>query len=520
MSILLLATYGARAQEAPRVVDAHSSRLSISLASGNLFAMGSSATESRASQVAWGPGPVPLAEYLYVASIVHGVRRMEYDRATGELSNLVDVFPALTGQGIGFHVDDQGRSEMYVVENYSSANEQTVQLARLWRFVDVDGDGDFGGASDVSAPIAWGIPRGSDHSLNQIQFLGDTLHVGSGTRTRNGAVQGIPGDAYGESAYGGAILFIEDVNQVPTTPDAAGFPAYPSDPTAAEHADIVRGITLGADAPYTSTSPAKLRVHSAGTRNPFGLAIDRFGQLWFTNNFHRVNNSTYDRSILDATAEPDAFDGPSNNDVHDQLFAAVQGGDYGYRNSNWQGSAVAQAAGFFTGVSNPALITPTQVFDNLDQDGVSGPDLDSADAAFDQLHDPANPVGMGPHAALTGLDFGADHWPDLYRDQIFVARFNSGPSIVDGLFYRDLVIVDREDGWVERVVEGLASPTDVLADADGNLLVASWRGSIWRVAPTAVVPALGVASRIALVLAAMVLGWISIGRPRRGGNWL
>ena len=168
----------------------------------------------------------------------------------------------------------------------------------------------------------------------------------------------------------------------------------------------------------------KLRVHSAGTRNPFGLAIDPTGVAWFTSNFHRVNNSTYNRSVIDGSAEGDTFVGLTNDDVHDQMFRAVSFADYGYRNSNWQNDVAAQAAGFFAGIADPALIAVTVTFDNLDQDGAGGPDLDSTDAAYDQLHDPANPVGLGPSSALTGLAFSPSSFAAAYDGRAFVTRWN------------------------------------------------------------------------------------------------
>jgi hypothetical protein len=278
----------------------------------------------------------------------------------------------------------------------------------------------------------------------------------------------------------------------------------------AEYEQIITGSALGAAEPYTSNAADKLRIHSSGTRNPFGLAIDRFSQVWFTNNFHRVNNWGYDRLVVDATADVDAFDGPANDDVHDQLFVAVEFADYGYRNGNWQNDASATAAGFFSAVGNPALATQPHVFDNLDLDGASGPDLDSQNAAFDAFHDPANPIGLGPHSAPTGLDFGATGWPARYVDQVFVARFNQDFDLfqVHGLRYGDVVLIDRNTGATERVLHQLSGPTDVLADRHGNLLVASYFGNIWRIAAApAAVPVFGRAGQVLFVVLLVCLAW-------------
>ena len=191
--------------------------------------------------------------------------------------------------------DLQGRYQTTISTNASAA-----QMSRLSRYVDSDGDGNFDGPGDASAAIVLGTPA-AGHALQQIQFSGDTLYVGSGTRTQNGALQTrAGGDSFGEPAYGGALLFIEDVNLVPTSAGAAGFPAYLPDPTLVQYEQIIKGIAPGAADPLTSSASDKLRVHSSGLRNPFGLAIDRFSQIWITNNFHRVTNSNYDRLVVDA----------------------------------------------------------------------------------------------------------------------------------------------------------------------------------------------------------------------------
>ena len=513
LAALLLQPADGLAQEAPQLVGVHDTFLTLGKSSGSIFADDSSATQSRATQMAWGPGPDPAKEYLYISSNTHGVRRLEYDATTGTLTNLVSVLPSVTGNGIAFHLDAQGRWGMYLTDRYDSANASAAQMSRLSRYVDSDGDGDFDGPGDMSAAIVLGTPAGG-HALQQIQFLGDTLYVGSGTRTQNGALQTrAGGDAFGEPAYGGALLLIEDVTLVPTSANAAGFPAYLPDPTLLEYEQIINGIAPGAAAPLTSSASDKLRVHSSGLRNPFGLGIDRFSQIWITNNFHRVTNSNYDRLVVDATADLDSFDGPSNDDVHDQIFVAVAFGDYGYRNGNWQSDATAQAAGFYSAITDPALASQTHVFDNLDQDGASGPDLDSQSPAYNAFHDPANPVGLGPHSAVTGLDFGPGHWRARYRDHAFVGRFNGDPDLmmVHGLRYRDLVLVDRNTGDVERVVEELAGPTDVLADSQGNLLIASYLGSIWRLSPApAFVPSVeGTATLLLVMLLVSLGGWAS-----------
>ena len=47
--------------------------------------------------------------------------------------------------------------------------------------------------------------------------------------------------------------------------------------------------------------------------------------------------------------------------------------------------------------------------------------------------------------------------------------------------YRDLVAVDIDMGLVTRIAAGFVNPLDTLADEDGNILKADWRGSIFRI---------------------------------------
>jgi len=476
-ALLTTGTAGAQIpDEVPFLVGEHTTELILAKASGALFASGSRADQSRATQLAIGPGPDPALAYLYLSSNVHGVRRLEYTPQTGQLSNLVDLFPSWRGNGVAVRRNSAGRAELYAHASYPSDNAPERTMERVFRVVDEDGDGVFGSSGDRIAAIVQGIPSGR-HSLNQIQIHGRTLYTGYGVRTFNGAVQG---DPLGESAFGGTILMIDDLDAVPTVDDAAGFPAYRAHPTEAEFQAVVTGAAAGSEAPFTSTAPDKLRIHSAGARNPFGITIDHDGDLWLSVNFHRVNNSAYDRRRTGDDADQDGFDGPSDDDVHDQLFRARPRGDYGSRNGNWQGRGDVQAAGFFAGLLDPTLIIPSVTFDNYDH---GGHDRDHSHPAFNRLHDPAQPVELGPHSAVTGLAFAPLLFPVRYYDHVFVTRWNGQFGLLDGLDYRDLVLVDATLGDVERVAAGFNAPIDIVHDGYGSFLVVSYFGSIWRLTP-------------------------------------
>jgi hypothetical protein len=85
------------------------------------------------------------------------------------------------------------------------------------------------------------------------------------------------------------------------------------------------------------------------------------------------------------------------------------------------------------------------------------------------------------------------------------------------------VLVHPVTGAVERVASGFNAPTDVLADAEGNLLVVSYYGSVWRIRSVATVPATGVAPLAGPTLLAVLFLLTGRGRlarraPRTAGG--
>jgi hypothetical protein len=429
---------------------------------------------SNATQMAFGPGPNPDLTYLYMSSNSRGVRRAVYDPVTG-LSGLTTILPNIRGNGVAFRTTASGQNEMYLSEPYTASN---LGFSRLWKVVDSDGDGDFtdSGGSQMAA-IVRGIPR-DDHGLNHIQIVGDSLYVGNGVRTRNGDFQTFSGDTFGESAYGGTILKIANLNNVETVNDSAGF--YPATPNSTQYSNLVMGIDPVSGSPFTSTDDDKLRAIASGARNPFGLATDKNGDLFFTNNFQRVENHLFDRNKTGAAASGDAFGGDGfSDDIHDQLYKVEELADYGYRNTNWQSSSQATGAGFFSPNRAKASIT----FDNWDTPNAS--DGDAEHASSDPPHNPVDPDGLGPHSSSNGLDFFYDVGGSSEFDGLaFVARWNS--SVNDGgqsLTYRDVVSVDPNTGDVSRVLFDVNQPLDILADGFGNLLIVEYNSGILQATP-------------------------------------
>ena len=312
--------------------------------------------------------------------------------------------------------------------------------------------------------------------MNHIQIVGDSLYVGIGVRTRNGAFETFSGDMHGESAYGGSLAVIDDLNQVASEPNAAGL--YPANPDLQTYRQLIQGEHPDSALPLTSTADNKLRIHSNGTRNPFGLAIDGEGVPWISVNWQRTENHVYDRENID-NAEGDAFgeDG-FQDDVYDQLFKTSAKADYGYRNGNWQHDAMANASGFFLPENRVASFT----FDNYADPAVVT-DRDDLDPAYNQDYAPDSSPGLGPSSSANGFDFyQSNAFPFALHKDAFVARWNG--MIDDGgdsITYRDVVSVDSTTGEVNRVAAGFRNPLDVIADGHGNLLVADYGGSIYRI---------------------------------------
>jgi hypothetical protein len=295
--------------------------------------------------------------------------------------------------------------------------------------------------------------------------------VGIGRRTTNGHVgawtggtiddlggkgffNGGIGRTYGDSAYNGTIAWIRDLTQVVNKTGSAN--AFTTEPPV-----LSRRLIQFDTGPFTTVDSSKLVVHSAGTRNPFGLCLDSEGNLWFTNNFNRT--TTLGNGQAGFGLRGDQLDADFSRDVQDQLFRAVPGGDYGYTDANWRDvnpMMMSLAAGYQR--------VKSVTFDNLFNQGPY------------TLHDPANPDGLGPSSSADGCSFWySSGLPAGLKGNIFIVRFNGTITETGGLrrslTYSDLVAVDVSSGKVRRIASGFANPLAVLADDNsGRLLIADY----------------------------------------------
>jgi hypothetical protein len=436
------------------------------------------------TQTAFGPGG-----RLYVTQFDGAPWSYAFNPVTGQLT---DKRPAGIGFGFGMafanHAtpDAPARDYMYVCRNVDFEGSIT-------RLSDDNGNHVWGEAGETHVDIVRGVPFG-DHTLDQIQVRNNQLYVGFGARSNNGRGgdysgqnyhdepqgpvaggywSGNLGHTYGETSYNGAIATIRDLTRVPNVESAAqlrGGPNGTSGPLLAGRDTFMPGAPF-AELPYTSTADDKFVVHSAGTRNPYGLAIDAAGDLWFTNNFGRADSDG------DGTSTPhllDLTDADLADDVHDQLFRAVAGGDYGYDNVNFRGSP-----------NFPSVPVTSTTFDNLR----------STDPNYGQLHDPANPIGLGPSSSANGFDFGTLDLTGLLatdaREYALISRWSGEIAEIepgtDAMTFQDVVVVDPATGEVRRLAEGFDNPLDVERDGAGGYLVADYGGlgTIWRISPIA-----------------------------------
>jgi hypothetical protein len=467
-------------------VPAHSQAPQIVAERASQFKLDTAGTGAgRITQFAQGPDG-----RIYASTADRGVESFRYDASTGKLSDMKTV-SEISGLGVGFQ---QSTGQMYLSSFDGS----------IYRLTDDNHNGVWGESNETKVAIVQNLPQG-DHNVDNIQVVGNSLFVGIGTRTINGGTglntggaiddfggkgmfNGGQGNTVGDSAYNGTISWIKNLNAVASTANAAGL--FP---------DKSLSTIQNNSTPFTSTDPGKLVVFGAGARNPYGLAVDKSGSVFFSNNYNRADTNGDGTATRGLYA--DAVGPHLKNQVYDQVFKAVQGADYGFRNENWRG--------------NTPILTPgSPGYDR--EKSIPFDNLYSSDPHYLQDYDPRHPVGLGPSSSSDGLAFSYNKSlsPDLYGD-LFIARWNSSVSSSDGVTYHyaDVVAVDPTTGATSVLANGFVDPLAVFAVVNGNLLVSDYgSGSVYFLRA---LPVPEPCSIVLLLCSAPVVGWVVLRRSGR-----
>ncbi len=376
--------------------------------------------------VTGGVGQVTQMQFLngqlYVATTgdpsheLGGVWRFDYSE-TGLLSNRTRVYDgdgsfingASTGStSLAFH-NDGSNTFMYVSDVTSIFSPGAdADVGTLRRVTDSNADGVWGGVGDINHVLTDNVPIEGQHRINQIQIVGNSLYTGIGNLTTNGSA---------ESAYSGTVSYIKDLSLLAgNTTDNVSRLAGPF---------ATAGIPTTNDIPFTSTDDIKLRVHSSGLRNPFGLGVDGDNDLWITMNQDQTG-------------------------AQDELFeneGAQEKADYGFPQENpsipgsWGNDPDVTAAGFFDPVNSISSFTTT------------------------------TGAGLGASTAIGGIDFAtSNQLPLRYHKDGFVGRWVPG----------DIVSVDTDTGTVTQIGTGggFGGALEVVADPFGNILFAEAKNAV------------------------------------------
>ena len=384
---------------------------------------------------------------LYVATLDgsksgasdEGIVRFDYS-PTGALANKTKVH-ATPSTSVAFHQDPTLGTVMYITDAVDIFGAgATVNNGVLRRLTDTNGDGTWGGAGDVNQQLVNNVPVEREHRMNQLQVLGNSLYMGIGTLTTDG---------HNEAAYTGTLSWIEDLTALSgntTTANLAGF----------NEAFVTAGVPSNSITPLVSTDPSKLRVHSIGLRNPFGIGLDGDGNLWAS-----MNN---DQGI------------PGIGTPSDLFFKAQQFGNYGFK-YQYTGEFDA-GAGTNRGDGTPYTDNPAVVAAGFSAaKNVTSRTAEGVVVGYNT----ALPNGsLGPSAAVGGVDFAtANGFKLRWHKDAFIGRWS----------FQDVVAVDLDTGETVQIATGFNRVLEVVVDPWGNLLVAEAplgdtdRARIYRIAP-------------------------------------
>ena len=302
-------------------------------------------------------------------------------------------------------------------------------MGSIVRVTDTDGDGTWGGDGDLNQTIAENIYAAQwTHQIAQFAIHDDSLFIGVGSLTNNGGVNfgtdpaTNQESAIGEAAHTASVLFLEDLTTLSSDTSDTN-QAWFDIGDDLNNADDVEALKTDTQA-FTSTDPSKLRVHSTGLRNPYGIAVSDEGELWVTNN---QGGATADQ-------EDELFQSSFQDDHGFNKESDAIDGDWKDPNNLNAAAQAAQDAGYFQTTEDPSAL-------------------------------------LGANTAATGLDFIRAPGSE-FDDFIVVTRagFSSG---------QDVVLVNPETGEVQQLIDPRAGQlTDVLVDPFGDLLLGSGFGDL------------------------------------------
>ncbi|MEX2170083.1 MAG: hypothetical protein WD851_12300 [Pirellulales bacterium] len=389
---------------------------------------------------------------LFVARYETGVFGYDYDPNSG-LSNqqLIWSNPASNPEGgirgslgVAVHHDSVlGQDVLYFNEavvfipGHPSTLNRRIQSVR--RMTDNDGDGNWGEASEVNQAILNNVQVTTHHEINNMQVRGDSLLMAIGTQSE-------PGN--NETAYTGTISWIEDLTQLAgdtTTPNIAGFDTPPGNGQGADgyHVD---------ERAFTSTDPGKLRVFSAGLRNPFGLAIEGA-------------NSDGDPFVTMNQTGPTA---PQGNQP-DQLYHSFQFADHGFEKFYQTDGNLQNGLDRVQGTD--VAIDPAR--DNLT-------DWRQNAAALAAGH--FNTANLSSSTADLGFNTSSNGFDIWYPDEEITgptADLVRGAAIITRLGARDVVAANPDTGAVTQILSNGSSVLSATRTPDRTMLIGT-AGGIFR----------------------------------------
>ncbi len=205
-----------------------------------------------------------------------------------------------------------------------------------------------------------------------------------------------------------------------------------------------------------SIDPSKLRVFSTGFRNNYGIAITDGGQIWVTMN--QNEDPTLPDELHRTTFRDDHGFPKANNEV----------GDWKDPGNTHRSAQAAQGAGFFQNSLAPVAL-------------------------------------LGDHSVAGGLDFVTTN--PAFMDHAIIARWKFG----------DVVAVDPAGTNVTTIATNFNHPLDVLADANGNLLIGEGAFGTSRIFRIDVVPAPEPSIIVLVVSSVVALRTRKDARPRSEG---